>query len=435
MTILYDFNEVLACICYFTFSVLILELAFPHHKRYRFSYILLAYILYFPLTYPPLAIFPNIVGSFLSVVIVLLLSLTNYEGKWFFKLLVILSYNLVDILFGNIFFRLVSQASGLNFSSLSLPGTVFRLYIILLVYLSELLMICLLRKKINKLSKQLKNDYPIILLFLLCSFLVVLINYYIQFYFSYGDTVLETLGFFSTVMMLIIIFSATNLFIKLQIRDRQLQETKITKWKVEQQREYLQNLEESDKRIREIHHDMKSYFLIYQTLLQEGKTQDVLQDLEKMLNTRLSKEDVAFCDNPLLNSMLVHKHKICQDKQIRFVTRISISPFYEDIEMTVVLSNIIDNAIEAQDNIPEIKRFVSVEIVPKPNSLSILVENTILQSVLKQNPNLTSTKDDFEFHGLGLSSVKRIVSQRNGMLDIGEEKDMFYVHIYFPMLA
>lgn len=434
MTILYNFNEAIACICYFIFSILTLELAFPHHNRYRFSYILLAGILYFPLTYPPLAILPNIAGSLLSVGIVLLLSFAIYEGKWGHKLLIVLSYNLVDILLANLYFRLASRTSGLDFSALSLPGNVARLYIILLVYLSELLILCLLRTKLHRISKKLTNDYPIILLFLLCSFFVVLINYYIQFYFSYGDEVLEALGLFSTIMMLIIIFSALALFIRLQKRNKQLQEAQITKWKTEQQKELLRSIEESEKKVREIRHDMKSYFLAYHTLLKEGKTQEVLQDLQKMLETRLNKEEGHFSENPLLDSMLAYKQQICIKKQIRFVPRISIPPRYDDIEMIVVLSNIIDNAIEAQESISAEKRFVSVEIIPRPHALSILVENPILQSVLAQNPDLMTTKEDFKSHGLGIGSVKRIVAQRNGVVDIGEKNNLFFVHIYLPRI-
>ncbi len=434
MTVLYNINEAVACICYFIISVLALELVFPHHKRYRFAYILTAGILYFPLTYPPLAFLPNVIGSFLSIFIVLVLAFTLYEGKWAHKLLVVICYNLVDILLGNLYFRLAGQIFGFDFSVLSLPGTAARLYTILLIYLTEIIILCRLRKRLHRLSNHLENDYPIILLFLLCSFLVVLVNYYIQFYFSTGNVVLEALGLFSTSMILVTILAALILFIRLQIRTRQLQEFRMEKFKMEQQKELLRSIQDSDKKIREIRHDMKAYFLTYQTMLKEGKTQEVLQDLQKMLDIRLSKEDGHICDNPLLNAMLASKQKICSDKQIRFEPRVTISAGYEDIEMIVALSNIIDNAIEAQESVPADKRFVSVEIIPRPNALSILIKNTILQSVLARNPKLISTKGDSDRHGLGLGSVKRIVSQRNGMIDIDEENNMFFVHIYFPML-
>ncbi len=62
------------------------------------------------------------------------------------------------------------------------------------------------------------ESYTIISLFLLCSFLVVLINYYILFYLSHGNDTLEILGLVSTCVMLIIIFVTLFLFHRLQLK-------------------------------------------------------------------------------------------------------------------------------------------------------------------------------------------------------------------------
>lgn len=40
-------------------------------------------------------------------------------------------------------------------------------------------------------------------------------------------------------------------------------------------------MEESEQRIRELRHDMKNYFLSYETLLKAGKVNEVIEDLEK----------------------------------------------------------------------------------------------------------------------------------------------------------
>ena len=103
MMILYNFAEALSCILYFIFSVFALETFFSRSSKYQFVYVLFAALLYFPLTYSPISILPNLAGSFLSMAILYVLSLLCYNGKWIYKFLVILLYNIFDILIGNIF--------------------------------------------------------------------------------------------------------------------------------------------------------------------------------------------------------------------------------------------------------------------------------------------------------------------------------------------
>ena len=66
MMILYNFAEALSCILYFIFSVFTLEIFFSRSSKYQFVYVLFAALLYFPLTYSPISILPNLAGSFLS---------------------------------------------------------------------------------------------------------------------------------------------------------------------------------------------------------------------------------------------------------------------------------------------------------------------------------------------------------------------------------
>ena len=111
-----------------------------------------------------------------------------------------------------------------------------------------------------------------------------------------------------------------------------------------------------------------------------------------------------------------------------------LQQYYNDVEMIVILSNLIDNAIEAEELLPRDMRFITVEMIPRPNAISILVKNRILTSVLARNPQLHTTKDCHLTHGIGLKSVKRLVEKKNGMIEINEENQMFFVHIYYPFL-
>ena len=143
MMILYNFAEALSCILYFIFSVFTLEIFFSRSSKY----LLFAALLYFPLTYSPISILPNLAGSFLSMAILYVLSLLCYNGKWIYKFLTILLYNIFDILIGNIFFYIGTLSTGKNFSELSIPGSITRIYILLLIYLAEFMILFAIHRK------------------------------------------------------------------------------------------------------------------------------------------------------------------------------------------------------------------------------------------------------------------------------------------------
>ncbi len=354
----------------FYFFVLYLRDLFSRSSKYKFVYVLFAALLYFPLTYSPISILPNLAGSFLSMAILYVLSLLCYNGKWIYKFLTILLYNIFDILIGNIFFYIGTLSTGKNFSELSIPGSITRIYILLLIYLAEFMILFAIHRKRKSSAVLSFESYTIISLFLLCSFLVVLINYYILFYLSHGNDTLEILGLVSTCVMLIIIFVTLFLFHRLQLKNRQLQEYELLSLTVEQQEKQLRYMEESEQRIRELRHDMKNYFLSYETLLKAGKVNEVIEDLEKMISVRMHAENADFCQNRLVNAMLLQKNMLCREKEITFSVRVALANTFHDVEMIVVLSNIIDNAIEAEEKLPKEIRRIFVEIIPRPNAIN-----------------------------------------------------------------
>ena len=63
------------------------------------------------------------------------------------------------------------------------------------------------------------------------------------------------------------------------------------------------------------------------------------------------------------------------------------------------------------------------------NIRHFIVSNYIEESVLDRNPQLHTTKEDAENHGLGILSVKKVVNQYGGLIDISEENSRFMVHI------
>ena len=89
----------------------------------------------------------------------------------------------------------------------------------------------------------------------------------------------------------------------------------------------------------------------------------------------------------------------------------------EDIDLNIVLSNLLDNAIEACEKESCEKKEIYLSLHKRAGYLVIIVENTFYGSVkyLQQSYTSIAYKNN---HGYGLVSVKDILEKNNGRLQI-----------------
>ena len=100
--------------------------------------------------------------------------------------------------------------------------------------------------------------------------------------------------------------------------------------------------------------------------------------------------------------------------------------------MCAVVSNLLDNAIEACENIEN--PYVWVDLSILKNYVSITVRNPVSEDVFKENPQLNTTKDNKQNHGLGIKIIRSIIDQYDGMLSF-EMRDGLFVASAMMKLA
>ena len=113
---------------------------------------------------------------------------------------------------------------------------------------------------------------------------------------------------------------------------------------------------------------------------------------------------------------------------LRRISCITVSDFdgINELDLCDLLSNILENAVTACRNMPEISnRFICLEISQDGSIYYFLVKNSIAESVLSYNPNLETTKIDKNVHGLGTAIIKDIANKYNGRYDFYELDNTF----------
>lgn len=186
--------------------------------------------------------------------------------------------------------------------------------------------------------------------------------------------------------------------------------------------------------MRKIRHDMKSHLQCLAALISKNDNKQAEEYIDDIIENKLDfGYDYIKTENKVVDSIINMKLFQCKKDGITTIVHINkFDTYVEDTDMCALLSNILDNAIEASIKENERKE-VRIEIMPKKGYVNIIVKNAISHSVLESNPDLKTTKTNDHIHGIGMRSTADIVKKYDGMLDFYESNNYFIADIWLPL--
>lgn len=287
----------------------------------------------------------------------------------------------------------------------------------------------IIKKLTNKETRFKYQDYFLLILFpiaFFCIFTVMMkiaLNYnmsnlYIYFLLAIFATVFTYIGIYYLVYK-------TNKTSKIEY-EREFYK-KLLKY---QQRHYLE-AEENFKQIKRIKHNIKNSLLSVDASLKNGDSTEASKQLKKILNSVSNIGNTIKSQNQIVDFVLNTKLNSITNAAIVVTGELADLAHIDDIDLSIILGNIVDNAVEAIANIVNAK--IEIQFNRKNNYQSIIIKNSITESVINKNPNLNSTKNNSDEHGIGIKSVKETVEKYGGTTAIFEEENFFNVHIALPL--
>lgn len=314
---------------------------------------------------------------------------------------------------------------------LIIPGDILRILVLGISKGTLFTFVYFIEKSLDK-KQYLKREETILMIVLYGIFFIVSVIS-IRIIATVEVNHMEQMRFLILSLLLFLV----NVFLFYLIRKMNYQnhcelENGILKVQLEQQEKLIYNTEHLYQDARKIRHDMKHYFTTYLQLLKDGDVDIVIEEMQKMLQNQLDVKNFFYMDSKMLNAVINQKATVCKEEKIPFEVQITGDYQWEnESNIAILLSNLLDNAIEAE-RCQEGQKEIVLKMFIYKESMNIIVENYISESVLANNPNLRTTKQNKAGHGIGIGSIKEIVRQEEAILDIFEEKNHFIIHILIP---
>lgn len=409
-------------------QIWILSELFPRKQSVKKVYIVGWILLNFCIAH--FVLLPNIWQSLLGMGVMLLMSCIMLEGKTEQKMLVIIACNVFMILVSMLRGRITFFLSGKSINEISIQGSesLARVLGILLTNTLYLVTAYILTRFFHDKIKLKKEEYIIIIIYYIIFLIVVLLSIAmsrnVDFSLIWQKTflILDMLMFIANIIVLKMIFHINQ-------QNHYEMENALLYMQITQQEKRIREEEKNYREVQLLRHDLKRYLVTYRQLLQEGKYEVIEADIDKILGKRLNTNHCVYTENTILNAVICEKMEQCSIKNIKIEVQVNADKDMDSIEYGVVLSNLLDNAIEAEEQEKEENRYICLNIGVEQNMIHLVVGNYISESVLQNNALLETSKKNKQLHGIGLRGVKEFVKNKKGEIEIFEENHMFVVHI------
>lgn len=278
------------------------------------------------------------------------------------------------------------------------------------------------------------NTILLLTFFPLGTIVTMVVTFYICVVYDVGDDLKLPLAIGSIIILMsnIIVFYVHEQTIKTNIKYTELL---LTRQKEKNSVEYYSLIKKQNENSKVLIHDITKHLNSIKMLSRDNNT-DINDYINSIFDDFKIMNPVDYCSNSLLNLITYRYSEVCKSENIRFDVNIQNTKldFMSEPDITALFDNVLENAIEAAKETHE--KFISFSIdIRNTNFLVISITNSSNKKPLIANGNIVTSKKDFNFHGVGIKSIRRVVKKYDGniTMNYNEIEKMFATTITFQL--
>lgn len=308
-------------------------------------------------------------------------------------------------------------------------GVYYSLGVVLSKFLALIFFFVIRSFKHRSLSGKFKKKWIVIYTLPLATILIIFVEYFSMKYYPDNDSLKTT----ALISMIFLIFSNMLIFkIADGIIDSLINENKIhvAEEIIKQQTEQYNLLLKNNDDILKLKHDYKNFIIGILTEIKNENYNNIENRLTKQANVLDKFSGDSISGNSIIDTVLSYKTTFAKSKNIDVVVtyknlkNICIS----GIDMSILLGNALDNAIEAVELVEDIDlKRIEVFVYIKNGQIFIIVKNPVKTNINVEH--LQTTKKNNVAHGYGILNMRSIAQKYDGSVTFDCEENVFSTFI------
>lgn len=358
-----------------------------------------------------------------------------YESKWYVKssflLFLVYLFYITDILFSSIMALCLKD----NIINIFHGGFPNRLFTCTIIKLTDTLFFYVLYRALKKIDFDIRRRLwllPNIISLIFLSITIFLVSFYPS---QKLDNTLALLlivlsvGFFT--MSLIIIYFFVEIYYYFQ-NEKLAYHLKNSYDKFTEQAA----VQWQTKKITErIFHDWKTIMSTIIQLLQKNDVPEAMSLLEQLvLEMNGMSNEGCRSGNGVIDTIISYKFSLCASHGVRCSCEIGVLPdvILSTMDMTSLLSNLIDNAMDAAEK--SLMPFIEIKVFKYKGYACFIVKNSHANRIKLEGSVLKTTKIDKQMHGFGTRIISEIADRHDGSFTYEFDDETFTATVLIPVL-
>ncbi|MBZ9607262.1 GHKL domain-containing protein [Clostridium estertheticum] len=193
----------------------------------------------------------------------------------------------------------------------------------------------------------------------------------------------------------------------------------------------MNNIQELIHTLRAQRHDFNNHISCIYGLLKTGEINVAKEYSEKLASKTSEINTILNIDIPIIAALLNFKLSIAKERKIELYIDINLPKDIkiDPVNISILLGNALDNAIEACENIADGNKFIRIKMYIEKVHLIIKITNTTNRAKQEGTEEHKTTHPDKENHGFGLENINYIVNKYDGLIQIEEKENLFILNI------
>lgn len=199
--------------------------------------------------------------------------------------------------------------------------------------------------------------------------------------------------------------------------------------------EHVSQVEAMYEIVRCWRHDTQGMVSTVLNLADQEKYGEMKQYLREISGAAEETRQIVSTGNPVIDATVSARFMLAEKNGIRVEHTLSLPEALplDDMDISSILMNLLDNAIEAVRVLPQEKRVIDFSLLDKGGMLQIEIQNPCQGDYRYEDGKLATTKDDPSVHGVGLERVSRLVEKYQGFVKLEPQPDCFKARVLIPM--